>query len=140
MNEAVQKLLKERYYLDHETTWSDIAIRVGEIYPPITSWIEEMYFIPSTPTLMNANTKGKRKGTLSSCFILDIEDSIEGIADAMKETMLVTKAAGGVGHVYSNLRASGENINSINRPSSGPLPFMKMFSSILDGVSQGGAR
>ena len=141
MDKAIQKLLQERYYLEGETTWAyDIAKRVSDIYPPIYEDIRDMKFIPSTPTLINANTKGKRKGTLSSCFILGLKDSIEGIADAMKETMIVTKASGGVGHVYSNLRASGENIGSLNRASSGPIPFMKMFNSILDGVSQGGAR
>ena len=45
-----------------------------------------MFFIPSSPTLMNANTDGKRIGTLSSCFIIGIEDSIEGIMDTMKDS------------------------------------------------------
>lgn len=140
MKNNIQRLLKERYYLPHEETWEDLATRVSEIYPPIKEYIVDKSFIPSSPTLMNANTKGLRKGTLSSCFTMDIEDSIEGIFDALKEAALVTRSSGGVGFVFSKLRASGENIKSIQRESSGPIPFMKIFNSMLDGVSQGGAR
>ena len=140
MDKAIQKLLKERYYLEHENTWDDIAKRVSVISPNIYELIADKVFLPSSPTLMNANTNGLRKGTLSSCFTMDITDSIDGIMDALKEGAQVTKASGGVGYVFSKLRASGENIKTIQRPSSGPIPFMKMFDVMLDGVSQGGAR
>ena len=140
MDKQILKLLQERYFLPTETSWDDIAKRVSAIYPPIYEDIKNKSFIPSTPTLMNGNTQGQRQGTLSSCFTMDIEDSMEGIMDSLKEAALVTKAAGGVGYVFSKLRASKENIASINRESSGPIPFMRMFNVLLDGVSQGGAR
>lgn len=94
--DAIQKLLKKRYYLKDETTWDDIARRVSAIYPPIYEFIKNKDFIPSSPTLMNANTNGERIGTLSSCFTMGIEDSIEGIFDSIKEAAIVTKASGGV--------------------------------------------
>lgn len=140
MNESVQKLLKDRYLLSKENTWEDIALRVSSIYPPIYQHILNKEFVPSSPTLMNANTNGERKGTLSSCFILNLEDSIEGIFNSLKDAALVTKAAGGVGHVYSVLRSEGENINSLQRPSSGPIPFMYNFNTMLDTIQQGGVR
>jgi len=140
MESAIQKLLKERYYLEHENTWEDIALRVSSIYPPAFELINNKEFIPSTPTLMNANTQGLRKGTLSSCFTMDIHDSISGIFDALKEGALVSKAAGGVGYVFSKLRSSREEIKTIKRTSSGPIPFMKIFNTMLEGVTQGGAR
>lgn len=138
--DAIQKLLKKRYYLKNENTWDDIAKRISAIYPPIYEYIKNKDFIPSSPTLMNANTNGERIGTLSSCFTMGIEDSIEGIFDSVKEAAIVTKASGGVGYVFSKLRGSGEIIKSIGRESSGPLPFAKIFDTMLDGVSQGGVR
>jgi ribonucleotide reductase alpha subunit len=93
LKEDIEKLLKERYYLSNENHWSQIAQRVGKIYTPVTKLIENMKFIPSTPTLFNANTEGKRKGTLSSCFPMEIDDSIEGIFNTVKDVALVTKAS-----------------------------------------------
>lgn len=140
MENQILKLLKERYLLDDETSWSDLSRRISKIYPPIYDDINDKKFIPSSPTLMNANTNGRRQGTLSSCFTMDIEDSIEGIFDAIKEAAIVTKASGGVGYVFSKLRASDENITSLNRPSSGPIPFMDVMSVTLDSIMQGGVR
>jgi len=141
MDQKVIKLLNERYFLEDETEWSHLAKRVSSIYPPSYNIINDMVFIPSSPTLMNANTNGKRKGTLSSCFTMGLEDSIEGIMNSMKEAALVTKASGGVGYVFSQLRSSKEGIKGLDgRLSSGPLPFANMFNATLDGIQQGGVR
>jgi ribonucleoside-diphosphate reductase alpha chain len=141
MNEAIMNLLRDRYFLQNENSWLELAERVGGIYEPVAQLIKDMKFIPSTPTLMNGNTKGKRLGGLSSCFVMGIDDSIEGIFDALKESAIVTKNAGGIGYDFSPLRSASEEIKSLDgRKSSGPLPFMDMFNSMLDGIRQGGAR
>lgn len=141
INNASLNLLKERYFLKGEGTWEQLAERVGGIYEPATKLIKEMKFIPSTPTLMNGNTNGQRKGGLSSCFVMGLEDSIEGIFESMKEAAIVTKNAGGIGYDFSVLRSSNEEIKTLDgRKSSGPLPFMDMYNSMLDGIRQGGAR
>ena len=141
MEEKIQKLLEERYLLPDEKNWEDLAKRVSAIYPPIYEDILNKKFLPSTPTLMNANTGGRKKGTLSSCFTMDIDDSIDDIFDALKEGAIVTKASGGVGYVFSKLRSSKEGIQTLSdRKSSGPIPFMRMFNSMLDGIQQGGVR
>lgn len=139
MNESIQKLLVDRYFVEGEETWEQLAKRVSSIYPEIHDYIKDMWFIPSSPTLMNAGTD-KRSGTLSSCFPMNIEDSIEGIFDALKEGAIVTKAGGGVGYDFSSLRSSDENITSLNANSSGPLAFIENFSSMLDSIRQGGKR
>lgn len=141
MKDSIQKLLGERYLLRTEKTWDDIAERVGGIYPEVTDLIRNMNFIPSTPTLMNGNTKGVRKGTLSSCFPMGIDDNMEGIFSSLKEAALVTKGAGGIGYNFSKLRSSGEVIQTLDgRNSSGPMPFINCFNAMLDGIRQGGAR
>ena len=140
MNSAIQKLLKDRYFLDTENNWNDLAHRVSAIYPPAEEYIVNKIFIPSSPTLMNANTNGKRLGTLSSCFPMNIDDSIDGIYEALKECAIVTKYGGGVGINFGNLRSSREVITTLDRKSSGPVPFMKNFDAMLDGIQQGGVR
>lgn len=137
----VENILNERYYLKSENSWSLVAKRLSEtILPEMEGFIESRTFIPSTPTIMNLNTKGERKGTLSSCFILDIKDSMDDIMDAMKECAFVTKAAGGVGYNWSKLRGSSENVRSISANSGGVMAFIGIFDSVLDGVRQGGRR
>lgn len=140
MSSAIQKLLKDRYYLDTENSWDDLAKRVSAIYEPAYDYIKSKIFIPSSPTLMNANTNGKRLGTLSSCFPMNLEDSIDGIYESLKECAIVTKYGGGVGINFGELRSSSENITTLDRKSSGPVPFMKNFDAMLDGIQQGGVR
>ena len=101
--EAIQKLLQDRYFLSKESKWTHIAERVSGIYPKAFNLINDLKFIPSSPTLMNANTGGEKIGTLSSCFPMGIEDSIDGIYNALKEGAKVTKASGGVGYDFSLL-------------------------------------
>lgn len=137
----IEKLLRERYYLEGEKSWKEVATRVGKIHPKATELIEKMKFIPSSPTLMNANTGGQRLGTLSSCFPMEIKDSINGIyREALADGAIVTKYGGGVGYDFSVLRSSKEKIKTLNRHSSGPLSFISSFSIMLDEIRQGGVR
>lgn len=139
MEGSINKLLRDRYFLPEEETWEQLAERVGGIYPDITDDIKAMKFIPSSPTLMNGNTK-RRRGTLSSCFPMSIDDSIEDIFDALKEGAIVTKYGGGVGYDFSVLRGSKEIIKTLDAPSSGPLAFIDGFNSMLASIMQGGKR
>ena len=140
LDKSILKLLKDRYFVKDESSWEQLSHRVGSLYPEIEKDIRDMKFIPSSPTLMNCNTSD-RVGTLSSCFPMKMEDSIEGIFESLKECSIVTKYAGGIGIDYSTLRSSHESVKGIGgRNSSGPIPFIKIFDSMLDGVQQGGAR
>ena len=136
----IENILKERYYLQHEKSWDQIAKRLSAIHLPMYEYITTRKFIPSTPTIMNLNTAGERNGTLSSCFILGITDSIAGIMESMYEAAVVTKATGGVGYDWSKLRGSNENVKSISANSGGVMSFIGIFDAVLDGVRQGGKR
>ena len=94
-------------------------------------------FIPNSPTLMNAGTE---QGTLSACFVLPLEDSMEGIMKAATDTAMVQKFGGGTGFSLSKIRPKGDRIKTTHGIACGPIEVLKTLSRVSSMITQGGKR
>lgn len=100
--------------------------------------MKEKKMTHATPTLFNAGTP---KPQLASCFLLQTqEDSIAGIYDTLKQTAIISQAAGGIGLSIHDVRATGSYISGTNGTSNGIVPMLRVFNDTARYVDQGGGK
>ena len=128
VSKAVAAIDKSYLSLDVETKLTE-----KDFY----SIMSNLEFIPNSPTLMNAGTE---QGTLSACFVLPLEDSMEGIMKAATDAAMVQKFGGGTGFALSKLRPKGTSIKSTHGIACGPIEVLKTLSRVSSMITQGGKR
>ncbi|MEN6445775.1 MAG: vitamin B12-dependent ribonucleotide reductase [Candidatus Cloacimonas sp.] len=150
LSENALKVLEKRYFHKDDKgnlieDWDKMLTRVAsnlaqgdeEKTKRFYDLMDSGYFLPNSPTLMNA---GSDLQQLAACFVLPIEDSMESIFETVKDAALIHKSGGGTGFSFSRLREANARVRSTNGVSSGPLSFLKVFNAATDAVKQGGTR
>ena len=153
MSKFAEAVLKDRYLQKGEALadrFKYIAQHFclyGEIDPEtrdlreftnrMLGYMEKLWFVPSTPIL----SKGEQTNTglPISCYLNEVNDSLEDILYIWSESAWLGALGGGIGTNWSRLRSAGQPI-SRRGVSSGIIPFMKVSDSTTLAVSQGSLR
>ena len=121
--------------------WLRVAIGIhGEDIKVITetyNLLSNLYFTHATPTLFHA---GSTRAQLASCFLLTIEDNLEGIFKIVTDCAKISKWAGGMGVNISNIRAQNSIIRKTGGKSDGIIPMLKVFNETANYINQSGKR
>jgi len=156
LTDTAEAVLARRYYLKDENgtpleNWESLCRRVANAIAFVDressqyeslrdSFFNMMYyldFLPNSPCLMNAGTD---LGQLSACFVLPVEDSMDGIFTSIRNGALVHKTGGGTGYSFSRLRPKNSAVQSTQGVASGPLSFAAVFDAATETIKQGGKR
>jgi ribonucleoside-diphosphate reductase alpha chain len=100
-------------------------------------YMSKRFFTHATPTLFNAGTP---RAQLSSCYLLDVEDSVTGMYKTVSDCAQISKYAGGIGVHIHDIRARGSHIRGTNGISSGIIPMLRVFNNTARHINQAGKR
>jgi len=160
LTKQAETVAQSRYYLKNDSnevieTADDMFERVGIAIAKIDThygridadasltaldfigMMKDLKFIPNSPTLMNAGTE---QGTLSACFVLPLEDSMEDIMKTAHDIAMVQKFGGGTGFSLSKLRPRGDRIKTTHGIACGPIQVLQTLSRVSSMITQGGKR
>lgn len=148
-------MLHDRYFIQSEgrgrrlevpqTFWMRIAMGLAisekkdkekyakEFYDVLST----LRYVPSTPTLFHSGTS---KPQLSSCFLNTVEDDLKHIFKVYLDNALMSKYSGGIATDWTNIRATGSLIKTINIHSQGVIPFLKIMNDTTVAISRSGKR
>ncbi|NEW08262.1 class 1b ribonucleoside-diphosphate reductase subunit alpha [Paenibacillus sp. SYP-B3998] len=93
---------------------------------------------PATPTFLNAGKS--RRGEMVSCFLLEMDDSLNSINYVLATCMQLSKIGGGVAVNLSKLRGRGESIKGVEHAAKGIMPVLKLMEDAFSYADQMGQR
>jgi ribonucleoside-diphosphate reductase alpha chain len=116
-----------------------IGIHKEDIKSAIQSYtyMSQKYFTHATPTLYNSGTPRSQN---SSCFLLHVGDSVDGLYKATSDMAKISANAGGIGICLSDIRSKGSYIRGVNGTSNGIIPYCRVLNEMSRHINQAGKR
>jgi ribonucleoside-diphosphate reductase alpha chain len=145
MNEISLSMISKGYLLPDEDVFGAFKrvsraasrrLKRKDLYPFFLEAMTKNWLCLASPVLSNMGTE---RGMPISCFGIDTDDSIEGIALANSELMRLSSQGGGVGIGVSRIRGRGKAISG-NGVSEGVVPWIKIYDSTILATNQGSVR
>lgn len=134
--------LADRYLLPGEGP-QDAFARVAKAYSDdsehaqrLYEYMSNLWFVPATPVLVNG---GAGRGLPISCFLNEVNDSLDGIVETWNENVWLASKGGGIGTYWGNVRSIGERVGKVGK-TSGIVPFIRVQDSLTLAISQGSQR
>lgn len=100
-------------------------------------YMSKKYFTQASPTLFNSGTS---RPQMSSCFLLDVEDSIKGIYENLNDCAQISKYAGGIGINIHDIRCKDSVIRGTNGKTDGIIPMLRVYNATARYVNQSSKR
>ncbi len=136
-------VLKDRYLINGETK-QELVERVALAYSDsqehaqrIYDYISKMWFMPATPILANGGLKNTALPI--SCFINEVQDTLQGVLSIRNENGYLGTSGGGIGTYWNNVREQSSKIG--NRGEAlGVIPQIKVQDAMILADTQSGIR
>ncbi|QGQ95942.1 class 1b ribonucleoside-diphosphate reductase subunit alpha [Paenibacillus psychroresistens] len=130
-------------YLEHyadrvSITALHLARGEVEVAKTLTRSMMEQRVQPATPTFLNAGKS--RRGEMVSCYLLEVDDSLNSINYGLGTCMQLSKIGGGVAVNLSKLRGRGESIKGVEGAAKGVMPILKLMEDAFSYADQMGQR
>jgi ribonucleoside-diphosphate reductase alpha chain len=134
--------LADRYLLPGEGP-QDAFARVAKAYADdsahaqrLYNYMSRLWFVPSTPVMANG---GAGRALPISCFLNEVEDSMNGITRTWNENVAISSNGGGIGTSWGNIRSIGEKVG-IKGKTTGIVPFIVVQDAMTRAIDQGSQR
>ncbi|MEZ5997837.1 MAG: adenosylcobalamin-dependent ribonucleoside-diphosphate reductase [Hyphomonas sp.] len=128
-------------------TWRRVAHAVAAVEPAEKDVWEQRFlellsdfrFLPGGRILANAGTG--RSATLLNCFVMGVlDDSVDGLFHALRESAVTLQAGGGIGLDFSPIRPAGMAAKRTGNVASGPVSFMQLWDAMCETMTADRAR
>lgn len=117
--------------------YRNTTLNCNDVYEDFLHVISSNWLGLSTPIAANLGTPAASLPI--SCFVISVNDAINGIFDSLHEASMLTKAGGGVGIDLTSIRPQGQSIAGGGN-SNGAKPWATIFDIASGIVSQAGVR
>jgi len=145
MDDIAVSMISKGYLLSDESVFDGFKrvsksaarrLRRKDLQPFFYEAMVKNWLCLASPVLSNMGTE---RGLPISCYGIDVDDSVEGIASANSELMRLSSQGGGVGMSLSRIRGRGARIKD-NGVSEGIIPWAKIYDSTILATNQGSVR